>query len=160
MKFATSISWRALTYLRYSAPNPHAYSQAGPISEYVKPVPPKIRYRAEKARAEWRRLLLKNGARSTAFSQRLIFLNGKTFDAERFDIMSFTIYHSESLTATHAQLGPLIILGMIRDRSPKCWKNSQIRPKGGVFGVVNQAIPNSYASWLAGKFKAMDTVTS
>jgi hypothetical protein len=145
--FATSISWRALTFLKYSTKNPYlALSEA---AERLLPTLPKDSHEdAEARRVLWGNALLAEHPATNQLDQHLLFLNGKNFPTEHHGVVGFTVCQTDTMTAVFCQLGPICIVGVISDTQPKDWKNTRIQTLGGKFHVVKQVIPQSFGKWL------------
>lgn len=150
--FATSISWRALTFLKYSKPNP--YVAPPPAAQRLLPtLPEEAHTSAEERRLAWAAILNAERAPPHQNDQHVIFLNGKNFPGEHSNVVGFTACSTPGLTAVFAQLGPICVLGTISDDHPLRWKGTRVQSLGGVFPAGKQSIPESFGRWLQDYFQ-------
>ena len=150
--FSLSISWRALTFLKHSTPNPHAALSTAAQRLLLQTLPGEVHERAEQRRLLWGKALLADAAPPNQNDQHLIFLNGANFPHEYSGVVGFTVCHTQSLTGVFAQLGPICILGTLRDERPLDWSNTRVQSLGGKFHAAKQTIPESFGDWLKGYF--------
>lgn len=149
--FATSISWRALTFLKYSTKKP--YFVLSDVADRLLPMLSKDSHEdAEARRILWGNALLTELPATNQLDQHLLFLNGRNFPNEHYGVVGFTVCQTDTITAVFCQLGPLCILGVIRDTRPNDWKNTRIQTLGGKFHVVKQVIPQGFEKWLENYF--------
>ncbi len=149
--FVLSVSWRALTYLKYSTRNP--YVPLSNAAENLLPsLPEETHEIAETRRMEWGKALLLGKAPAAQNDQHFLFLNGKNFPSERPGIVGFTVCNTLSLTAVFCQMGFCCSVGVLRDERPLAWKNTRIQPLGGKFHVIPQVIPADFRDWLVSYF--------
>jgi hypothetical protein len=151
--FALSISWRCLTFLKYSTPNPYVTLSTAAQRLLLQSLPIDLHEQAEERRVLWGKALLSELAPTDQNDQHWLFLNGSNFPHEHPAIVGFTVCHTESLTGVFSQLGPVCVLGTLRDEQPLDWKNTRVQSPGGKFPVAKQAIPESFGSWLHGYFQ-------
>lgn len=152
--FATSISWRALTFLKHSVQNPYiTLSEAA--QRLLPSLAPETHEAAEKVRCAWGRSLEASSAPVSQNDQHLIFLNGKNFPGERSGIVGFTVCHTDGATAVFSQLGPICILGVIEDHRPNDWKSTRVQSLGGKFHVTSQTLPGHFGAWLSSYFSTI-----
>lgn len=152
--FALSISWRCLTFLKHSTLNPYV-SLSAPAQRLLPSLPSELHEEAEERRLAWGKSLLAESAPSTQNDHHLLFLSGANFPCEHIAAVGFTVCHTESLTAVFSQLGPLCILGTLRDEKPLDWKNTRVQSLGGKVHVATQTIPVSFGTWLKSYFGNM-----
>ncbi len=149
--FAISISWRALTFLKYSTRNPYATLSAA--AERLLPhLPSEVHERAEASRLQWGNALCAERAPSAQNDQHILFLNGKNYPNEHSAIVGFTVCHTDSFTAVFSQLGPICVLGVLHDARPLAWKNTRVQSLGGKFHAATQRVPESFSTWLKSYF--------
>ena len=155
--FALSVSWRALSYLKYSTMNPYvALSSAA--EKLLPSIPVAMHEVAEARRLEWGRALLLGKAPSALNDQHLLFLSSKTFENERPDVVGFTVCNTTSVTAVVSQMGPCCVIGIIDDKRPSGWKNTRLQSLGGKFPVTPQSIPEDFGVWLAMYFDLISKI--
>ena len=155
--FATSISWRCLTFLKHATTNPYVtLSQAA--HQLLPTLPPNTREQAEGVRIAWGAAINRRSASVGQNDQHVLFLNGENFTGERSGIVGFTVCHTEHLTAVFSQLGPLCVVGVIEDKQPADWKNTTVQSLGGKFHVTRQRLPEHFADWLKRYFAAITQI--
>lgn len=155
--FVLSISWRALTFLKYSTRNP--YVSLSTAAERLLPsIPTEMHEVAEARRMEWSNALLDGKAPSSQSDQHLLFLNGKNFPNERSGVVGFTVCSNRSITAVFCQLGTCCSVGILRDERPAAWRNTRVQSLGGKFPVVTQTIPEDFGHWLASYFANIEEI--
>lgn len=155
--FATSISWRCLTFLKHSTINPYVtLSQAA--RELLPSLPSNTHQQAEGVRNEWGAAIQRRSASVSQNDQHVLFLNGENFSGERCGIVGFTVCRTEHLAAVFSQLGPLCVVGVIEDQRPSDWKNTAVQPLGGKFHVTSQRLPEHFAEWLKQYFAAISQI--
>lgn len=158
LKFAVSISWRILTYIKYS-PAYLDYQVSTPkgLMDLLKPVPEAAHIQAEAALNKWRSFLLNHQTTLPPHNQHFFMLNGKNFPHENCNALLFTTFADEEIVATHALMGQFIIMGIIVG-DPLSWKGTLIDPSVGTIGL-QQTISQSYAGWLAKLFSEIENVS-
>jgi len=149
--FATSISWRALTYLKYSTRNPYV-TLAEPAKRLLPSLSEEHHQAAEQVRNEWSAALFAERAPTAQTDQHLLFLSGKNFPGEHHGIVGFTVCETDSLTCVFSQLGPICVVATLRDIKPQLWKNTRIHSLGGKFHVTPQWLPAEFRTWLESYF--------
>ena len=149
--FATSISWRALTYLKYSTRNPHV-TLAEPAQRLLPSLSEEHHQAAEETRKQWAASLLAERAPTAQNDQHLLFLSGKNFPGEQHGIVGFTVCETDSLACVFSQLGPACVVAALRDPRPQLWKNTRIHSLGGKFHVAPQWLPAEFRTWLENYF--------
>lgn len=138
-----SISWRVLTYLKMSVPD--KYIESTRIVQMLQgQVALEDHELCEAARSRWARAVLVGEI--GRLDQSVIFLNGKNFPFERSDAIGFCVFRDNGNLAVVAMLGPMILLGFIR-QGPG-WENANVDPAGGVFPIGSQSIPVGFSRWL------------
>ena len=145
--FATSISWRCLTFLKHSTTNPYV-TLAHAARQLLPALPSNAHEQAECVRNEWGAAIQQRSASVSQNDQHVLFLNGENFSGERSDIVGFTVCHTAHLTAVFSQLGPLCVVGVIEDQRPADWKNTMVQSLGGKFHATQQRLPEHFADWL------------
>ena len=151
--FVLSISWRCLTFLKHSTPNPHVTLSVPAQHLLLQTLPGELHEQAEQRRLLWGNALLAESAPSVQNDQHFLFLNGGNFPHERSGVVGFTVCHTESVTGVFSQLGPICVLGTVRDEQPDDWKNTRVQSLGGKFHATKQTIPESFAEWLRKYFE-------
>jgi hypothetical protein len=146
--FAASVSWRALTYLKLSRPNTYVHSTSEDVSNLVAPLAESDHDSADEALVTWREFLLSRRTSLTPYPQRLIFLNGTNFLGEMCQVVSFLPVSNPDFASIVTHIGPIVVLGMLRDAHPSAWGYSAIVEKGGRFDSTSQSVPPSFAEWL------------
>lgn len=155
--FAISVSWRALAFLKHATPNP--YVNLSPAAEaLLSMLPEEAHAAADEALCRWAAALLAEKAPTSQSDQQLLFLNGQNFPDERAEVVGFTVCSNTDCDAVFAQLGPVCVLGMIRDRAPRSWKGTRIQSLGGIYPVASQTIPQGFRDWLAKYFESIHAV--
>ncbi len=158
LSFAVSISWRVLAYLKYA---PSYLANEVTSTEFIKFIPsliPEAHDEAEKAFETWGQFLLGQKTNIGQFKQHLLVLNGKNFPHEYRNSVGYSLFQDEGEIATHAQMGPFIILGFIRPSAKRIWINTEINPTRGQIGI-QQTIPDRYATWLKEQFQEIENVS-
>lgn len=138
-----SISWRVLTYLKLSEPD--KYTEESPISVMLSgQIPEEYHSITESVRLKWAETALTG--KSQDKDHHLIFLNGKNVPFERSDIIGFSLFKDEKNLAIASILGPMIVLGFIKNGSG--WQNTTIEPNGSTFTISTQSLPVGFFRWL------------
>ncbi|HMV48383.1 MAG TPA: hypothetical protein PLD20_10985 [Blastocatellia bacterium] len=158
LKFAVSISWRVLAYLRYAPSYDDGDVTCGELVKFFPVLVPEAHEEAENALETWRLFLLGNKNDIAPYNQHFIMLNGNNFPHENCNAIGFKIFQVNGMIATQALLGQFIILGFIRQDSGWEWKGTVIDPIAGQLGI-QQTIPPAYANWLAGLFVEIENVS-
>lgn len=158
-RFATSVSWRALTFLKYSRPHPH--TRLSDAASGLLPSLNEVHHEAaDTALAEWAKVI--RGlviAAPAPFEQHLVFLNGKNVPHEHPAAVGFTVYETPDAAGVFSQLGPLCLLGFVKNQIPSSWQGTQIMPSGGlVRAAPPQQVPASFVGWLADYFARIDKI--
>ena len=149
--FATSISWRALTYLKFSTRNPYV-ALADPAQRLLPSLSEKHHQVAELLRTQWAASLLDERAPTSQMDQHFVFLSGKTFPGEHHGIVGFTVCETDLLACVFSQLGPVCVVATLHDQKPHLWKNTRIHSLGGKFHVTPQWLPPEFGTWLENYF--------
>ncbi len=155
LKFAVSISWRVLIYLKHSNPPLETDITSKELKKFIPSLNSDFHSEANKALEKWRLFLLSEKEEIAPYNQHFLILNGENFPNESFNNILFTIYQDEENAYTHAQLGQFIILGIIKQSVPEDWIGTTINIKNGVFGS-KQTIPTLYAQWLDSFFNEVE----
>ena len=158
LKFAVSISWRVLTYLKYAP----SYSSQDVTSKSLLSFLPTLllesHSEAEKALETWRLFLLGQVADVGEYDQHLVVLSGKNFPHENCNALAFTLFQQDGIIATHTLLGQIIILGFIKHSESWEWKNTKLAPVFGEIGVPF-VLPSIYSDWLADMFAQFESIS-
>lgn len=157
-KFAISVSWRVLTYLKLSRPNPYGYPQHNPVAQLLHPLRNKAHSSADRALHSWSRILLEDRTSASLHPQLLLFLNGNNFPGETRNVVGFSSVNLPKIAAVHSVVGPLIVLGIIKDGRRSSWQGAAIHPQGGSFKSASQRIPEDYANWLKQHYAVIDEI--
>lgn len=158
MKFAVSISWRVLAYLKHAPSYDDGDVTSDKLIEFFSVLVPEAHDEAENALETWRSFLLGSKEDIAPYNQHFVMLNGRNFPHENCNAIGFTIFQDNGMIATHALIGQFIILGFIRQSRSWGWKGIEIDPISGQFGV-QQTIPPAYARWLAALFAEIENVS-
>jgi len=158
-RLATSVSWRALSFLKYSKPHSHANLPQAAIA--LLPSLDKANHEAaDMALAVWSKVLL--GATHSApapFEQHIVLLNGKNVPYEHAQAVGFTAYETADTAGVMCQLGMTVVLGFVRSDRPDAWIGTRIDPAGGVLTAhPSQMVPESFAAWLYSYFANMNAL--
>lgn len=151
--FACSMSWRALTYLKFSTPDEHVtVTNISKLLSYQ--IPKELHKRCDNALERWQNVIANGG--SAIKDQHLIFLNGKNVHYERSDVVGFTVFRDTSNLAVVSILGPVIILGIVVQGEG--WLRTCIEPDGAVFSKQPQQVPASFGKWLQKLYSGLQEV--
>jgi hypothetical protein len=151
LPFATSLSWRVLTYLKHSRRNP--YLRSSTALEALLPSIHEAQHQlADDALNAWAALLSGQSETLGRFTQHVIFLNGKNVPHERHDIVGFTLYSSDVETAVFSQIGPVCVLGFIAGPSSGKWVGTEVQGANGEFWANSPSVPGEFGTWLAAYF--------
>lgn len=157
-KFAISVSWRALTFLRYAQPNPHI--RLDPTAERLLPTLNDAHHEAANAAlAAWSSRLLEQGGAECAYEQHWIFLNGQNVPHERSEVVGFTVYETDDAAGVFTQMGPICLLGLIHNACSSSWLGTRVEEEGGSFPAAAQVVPPSFAHWLAHYFQDIEQLS-
>lgn len=158
LKFAVSISWRVLTFLKYAP----AYSDEDVTSKHLMTFLPTLSAEtygeAEKALEIWRLFLLGQRTDVDEYDQHFVILSGKNFPHENCNALAFTFFQQDGIIATHTLLGQFMVLGFIKHSKEWEWKNTKLDRVSGQIGIPF-AIPLVYGTWLADKFAEIERVS-
>ncbi len=158
LKFAVSISWRVLAYLKYARPYKENEVSSKELITYFPALDKGFHPDAEIALETWGKFLLDPTNVISPYDQYFIVLNGNNFPHENCNLAGFTIYQSDKVVATHAFMGQFIVLGIINQTAPDLWVNTMIKSGSGQIGL-QQSIPSTYASWLESYFAEIENVS-
>ena len=158
LKFAVSVSWRILAYLKYAPPYSENEVMSKELINFLLALAPDSHSEAENALETWRLFLLNKRPDVAPYNQHFLLLNGKNFPNENCNALAFTIFQDEGIVATHALMGQFIILGFIKHSSAWKWKATDINSTSGKIGV-RQTIPQAYATWLAKMLEEIERVS-
>lgn len=110
-RFCCSVSWRVLTYLKLSTSD--SYIRQSSISKLLaRQVPANDHRLCDSVRDGWAQTICRGA--SEANDQHIVFLNGKNVPLERSDIVGFTLFQHGRDLATISFLGPIVIVGFVR----------------------------------------------
>ena len=138
-----SISWRVLTYLKLSEPD--NYAEKSRISLMLSSqIPEEQHSMTESVRIKWSETILTGEPKDE--DHHLIFLNGKNVPFERSDIIGFSLFQDGKNLALASILGPIIVLGFVKQGSG--WSNTTISPRGSTFAIGAQSLPVGFFRWL------------
>lgn len=154
--FSTSLTWRALTYLKFVSWDEFA-DQAPAVASLTPTLDEMYVDSADAALLEWKQALLGPASSHERHPQHLVLLNGRNVPHEHPGVVGFTAYNTDAATAIACQIGPVMFLGMIR-HSENDWGGTRLSALGGVLGVEKQEVPTSFAKWLADYFSAMNAL--
>jgi len=159
LRFATSISWRVLTYLKFADPYSELESESNPLHKiFYTQLASDVHQEAEEALETWRTFILGERDDVGRFTQHILILSGRTFPHENSNAVGFTIYQKNGVAATHVLLGQFIILGFIKSSSKYTWSESEIGSGGGLINV-QVTIPEVYYDWLGSYFQALEDIS-
>jgi hypothetical protein len=155
LKFATSISWRALLYLQ---------SKDG-MSELNEAE----RKACDNAERIWREFLLSNRPHPGSCEQHILMTGlleaappiGLSPNLNRYLTRSVGIdlIRSSVDILTHVKLGEIIILGFIKNDGPR-WKGTKIHLRRGVIGADSIVIPEQMLDYWNAKANEMRALAS
>jgi|GEM_PF-7087581 len=152
LEFAVSVSWRALTFLKYSEVGPYEPSSAR-LQRLLPPIPEAAHANADQALAAWRSYLLQESPDIDPYEQHLVCLNGGNVEFESSGVVGFTTYVVSDAVGVFSQLGPICLLGFIRNDIPEAWHRTCIAPGNGTLGTLSPRVPPSFRDWLDRYFK-------
>lgn len=157
-RFAVSISWRGLTFLKLAKRN--EFEKSPPAAMKLLPTLPEAQHLAAESKlAAWANLLLIDEANPSSCSdQHLVFLNGENVPNEHSQVIGFTMYETDDTTAIFTQLGPVCAIGFIRSEVPNSWQGTEIVPTGGEFPIRSQSVPSSFHEWLKQYFSNISSL--
>jgi hypothetical protein len=158
LKFAVSISWRVLTYLKYAPSHSEQDVTSKKLLTSLPTLLPESHSEAEKALEAWRLFLLGQVEDVGEYDQHLVVLSGKNFPHENCNALAFTLFQQDGIIATHTLLGQFIILGFIKHSKIWEWKNTKLERASGEIGKPF-AIPLSYGEWLADMFAEFERIS-
>lgn len=158
LKFAVSISWRALTYLKHAPGYSEHEVTSSELIKFYQPLDADAHAEAEAALETWRAYLMGERSDIGTFHQHFIVLSGKNFPYEYCNTATFTIFQDNGFIATVAIMGQFIVMGVIRNSSGLKWNNTEIHPTTGQIGIP-QTIPQTFANWLAALFAEIENVS-
>lgn len=151
LPFAVSVSWRVLAYLKFS--KVERFEQSNEIVNSLLPsLPEDSHENADQALDRWGQYLRGEEADLGRFEQHLVFLNGKNFTEESSHIVGFTAYVTKGAVGVYCQLGPMCLIGFIRNDEEASWLHTRISHEGGEFAIRPQVVPQSFAQWLGTYF--------
>ena len=152
-KFACSVSWRVLTYLKLSTPD--IYVKQTNISNLLDPQISFDKHEiCEQALARWADVLLINNP--IAADNHIVFLNGENVPHERSDMSGFAIFHDELNLVVVSILGSILVLGFVK-QGPG-WNGTCIDPAGSVFPAHSQQVPAAFREWLRDLYSGLQEV--
>jgi hypothetical protein len=157
LKFAVSISWRVLAYLKYAQPYSEDHLTSKDLIKFFPTLVFDSHLEAENALETWRLFLLGKRKDVTPYDQHFLLLNGRNFPNENCNALAFTIFQDEGMIATHTLIGQFIILGFIRHSPAWDWQDTRIFSEGQI--GVQQAIPRAHAAWLEKMFAEIENVS-
>lgn len=159
LKFAVSVSWRVLTYLKYAPAYREEDITSREIVPFVPPMSADFHQDAEKALEVWRAFLLDQRDDVYQYEQHIIVLGGQNSPRDNNASLSFTLFQADEMVATHTLLlGQLIILGFIRHSPELELKGTKINASGGQIGVPF-TVPFFYWKWLSEMCTAFENVS-
>ncbi len=158
LKFAVSVSWRVLAYLKYAQPYSEHEVTSKELIKFFPTLVSKSHSEAEETLETWRLFLLDKRKDVTPYDQHLVLLNGKNFPYENCNALKFTILQDEGMIATHTLMLGFIILGFIRHSSAWDWEDTKIISTSGQIGV-QQGIPPAYFAWLENMFAEIENAS-
>jgi hypothetical protein len=158
LKFAVSVSWRILAYLKYSQPYSEKDVTSKELINFFLPLSQDSHVEAEKALETWGLFLLDKRTDVAPYDQHFLLLSGKNFPNENCNALAFTIFQDDGIVATHALMAQFVILGFIKQSPEWEWKGTEIDPISGQIGL-QQTIPQVYATWLAKMFEGLENVS-
>jgi len=147
LKFAVSISFRVLAYLKYAPSYSEHQVTSKDLIKFFPTLASDSHREAEDALETWRLFLLDKRKDVTPYDQHLLVLNGKNFPNENCNVLGFKIFQDDGMIATHTLMGQFIILGFIKHSSAWDWQDTKISSTSGQIGP-QQTIPRAYAAWL------------
>ncbi|MEA5514195.1 hypothetical protein [Nodularia sp. UHCC 0506] len=156
LKFAVSISWRVLTYLKYSRLHLTDNISNKNCEKFFPAIKSDSNEDAEAALNVWKDFLMGERNDVGIFKQRIIILNGDNFPYENSNVVGFTIFQEDGLLTTHALMKHFIILGFIKESSSLKWEGTEIDPVRGELGK-QQKVPKVYFNWIADMFQEIET---
>jgi hypothetical protein len=157
-KFAVSISWRVLTYLKYAPAYSEHEVKSKELVKFFQPLIADAHGEADTALETWRLYLLDKRTDLGHYNQYFLLLNGKNFPYEYCNTAAFSLFQLNGFIATVAIMGPVIVLGVIKNSSGLKWNDTEIHPTTGQIGIT-QTIPSSFADWLAALFAEIENVS-
>jgi hypothetical protein len=159
LKFAVSVSWRVLTYLKY-VEDDGKFDNTTKISKfYETPLESEFHQDADDALETWRQFLLRERGNIGHFHQHFLIMSGKNFPHEHNNAVGFTMFKDGELIVTNAFLFQFIILGLIKTSGKYTWKNTEIDSTKGWVGIT-QSIPKEYFDWLASHAKYIEEAST
>jgi len=158
LKFAVSISWRVLTYLKHAPSYSEKEVTSKNLLTFLPTLLPESHTEAENALETWRLFLLGQVGDVREYDQHFIVLSGKNFPHENGNALAFTLFQRDGIIATHTLLGQFIILGFLKHSASWEWKNTKLDPVSGLIGVPF-TIPLIYAEWLAAMFAECERIS-
>jgi hypothetical protein len=159
LKFAVSVSWRVLTYLKYAPAYQEEDITSSEIVPFVSPLAAEFHDDAEKALEVWRGFLLDQRDDVDQYEQHFIILGGQNSPRDKNASLSFTLFQADGMVATHTLLlGQMVILGFIRHSPRSKWKGTKLNASGGQIGVPI-TVPFVYWKWLSEMFAAFENVS-
>lgn len=158
LRFAVSISWRVLTYLKYSKLHLTDHISNKDFEKFVPAIESDSHKEAETALNVWKDFLMGNRNDVGIFKQHIIVLNGENFPHEYSNAVGFTIFQKNGILTTHALMKHFIILGFIQESSSLEWEGTEIDPMRGELGK-QQKIPELYFNWLADIFQEIENAS-
>lgn len=150
--FALSISWRVLTYLKYSTPSP--YQKPPPAAmAVIEEFPQEVALVAEERLRKWGRILNGN---SPAGMDQIIYFLGPTELPYKRDAVGFCACHTDLFSAVLSQMGSVCILGLIRGEDSSSFNKNRIFSLGGK--ITGQNMTPELHSWFLGYLNNVNSV--
>jgi hypothetical protein len=157
LPFATSLSWRALSFLKYSRTKSYR-SLSAPAERLLPKLPEQSFSRANEALLTWADILNGRTIEEGEFPQHIVFLNGRNVKYEHPRVAAFNVYVTTDTTAVISQIGPVCILGIIESSEDVRWTGTRISPSGGIFSAEGQGVPPTFLKWLRNYYSDMNEI--
>lgn len=163
LKFAVSLSWRALTFFKYSAGNNYKNYEIKQTSPYFKIFPEKLIEDADKALVAWSNFILNKSDNPGVYEQHLLVFGAGSFDHEEniCRTIGFTHFEINNYFGTFFQMRQLAFIGFIvpPKRIKQIWTDTKIHLNKGIIGGKSCSLPQDFAEWLRGYLAEVKTYT-
>jgi hypothetical protein len=151
LKFAVSLSWRALLYIKETAALGHFSEQ--------------LAEEAEKALTRWAAFLLGQEPHPGKYEQHMLPLDliaGHTSDGmppniNRYLLRSVDIdaVCSKSEAFVYVKLPHVLLVGFIHMKHPREWQGTKVHVKHGTLGSTNYVLPKEVGDYIMGQAQRM-----